>query len=254
MRIFQFIENPVYVYVDDEKYATIFQLARQKYFPNRTKIIILDREDIWSFNLRRNISYIFSNPGYPKFYPNTINPNYSCAMHSKYEVLQKSIRDNAFSTKYFAWIDVGYFRKYLEENNPQPFKIDLPPNFVPNKVAYNEVFSPSNRTLNEIICKNAVWVGGGFFIAEFHVMLKWVEDYIFFTERFIELGLMSTDQQVIYAMNQPSIYKKIGKPRIDIQTYRGNRPEEWFYLGYLCKNIGQCLKFGNVLCSDIHFN
>ena len=176
-------------------------------------------------------------------------------MHSKYEVLERSIRDNAFSTKYFAWIDVGYFREYLEEKIIQPFKIHLPPNFIPTKVAYNEVYSPSIRSLNEIISENEVWVGGGFFIAESDVMLKWVEDYMFYAERFIEIGLMSTDQQVIYAMIQPSIYNKIGKRRVGIQPYKGNGfwnwNGEWFYLGYLCKNNVRCLQFGNELCSDI---
>ena len=101
--------------------------------------------------------------------------------------------------------------------------------------------------MKEIIYENAVWVGGGFFIAESDVMLKWVEDYIFYVERFIQMRVISTDQQVIYAMNQPSIHNRIRKPRVDVQPYRGNADGEWFYLGYLCKNSAQCLKFGNYL-------
>ena len=236
MRFFQFIKNPLYVYIDDEKYKSIFQEMRQKHFQNMTKITVLDRRKMWAFRLRQNISNIFSNPEYPKIYPNTIIAEYSCVMHAKYEVLQISIKDNAFNTKYFAWIDVGYFRDSIKKENMQQFKIALPPNFVPTKVAYNEVFSPFYRTLEQIIYKNELWVGGGFFIAASDVMLKWVEDYMYYTERFIELGLISTDQQVIYGMIQPLIHKKIGKRRVAIQSYRGYKPTEWVYLGHLCKH------------------
>ena len=237
MRIFQFIANPLYVYLDDVKYISIFQELRQRHFQNITKIVVIDRRKMWAFSLRRNISNIFSNPDYPRLYPNTVIEEYSCAMHAKYEVLQRSIKDNAFNTKYFAWIDVGYFRDSLKSEDMQQFKIDIPPNFVPTKVAYNEVFSPLYRTLKNIVYKNEVWVGGGFFIAESDVMLKWVEDYMYYTERFIELGLISTDQQVIYGMMQPLIHKKIGNRRVTIQPYRGDDPTRWLYLGYLCKKL-----------------
>lgn len=235
MRAFKYIENPLYVYVDNEENADIFKDIRGERHRNRTKIIVLDRRKMWSFNLKENISHIFSNPKYPKFYPNTVLADYSCAMHAKYEVVKKSIETNAFNTKYFAWIDVGYFRDSLEKKNLDYFQIVQPPNFLPHKVAYNEVFNPSILTLRQIIYENKLWVGGGFFIAKSDVMLKWIEDYMYYTEQFIELNLISTDQQVIYGMIQPRIHKKIGKRRVAIQTYKGSDPSIWLYLGYLCK-------------------
>ena len=234
MAIFKYIENPLYVYVDKEEYGNIFRKIREEKFLNRTKIIVLNRKKLWSFGLIQNISAIFSEPKYPKFYPNTVLAEYSCAMHAKYEVLQKSITDNAFNTKYIAWADVGYYRDLLKKPPVHEFKVHLPPDFKSTKVSYNQVNSPMHRTLNQIIRNNEVWVGGGFFIADNNVMSKWVEDYMFYTERFIELGKISTDQQVLYAMAQPFIHKKIGKRRVGVQAYQGNDPSQWLYLGYLC--------------------
>ena len=234
MSVFQFIDNPLYVYVDEEKYAAMFRKIRAGRLRNKTKIIVLDRKKLWSFNLKPNISAIFSDPKYPKYYPNTVNADYSCAMHAKYEVIQKSTKENAFNTKYFAWIDVGFFRDATNKTH-QPFKIHIPPHFVTTKVGYNAVFSPWRRTLRDIMHNNEIWVGGGFFIAEVSVMGKWVEDYMYFAERFIEHKLINTDQQVIYAMSQPLIHKALGKRRVAVQSYIGKDPSKWLYLGYLCK-------------------
>ena len=234
MVIFKYIENPLYVYVDKEEYATLFKKIREKRFQNETKIVVLNREKLWSFGLKPNISAIFSQPNYPKFYPNTVLAEYSCAMHAKYEVLQKSISDNAFNTKYIAWVDVGYYRELLNKPPVQPFNVHIPPDLDSTKVAYTQVNSLSRRTLTHIIKNNEILFGGGFFIAAVKTMYKWVEDYMFYTERFIELGKISTDQQVLYGMVEPFIHKKIGKRRVAIQSYEGNEPSKWLYLGYLC--------------------
>ena len=237
MSTFRFIDNPLYMYVDKDKYADIFRRVRQNGLRNRTKIIILDRRKMWSFNLKSNISRIFSNPSYPKFYPNTVNPEYSCAMHAKYEVIKRSAKENFFNTKYFAWIDVGFFREManMSETNHDSFTIHTPSKFNDTKVAYNEVFSPWRLSLRQIMRGNKVWVGGGFFLGDVDVIQTWAEDYMYYTERFIEQRLMNTDQQVVYAMAQPSIHKKLGKRRVAIQPYKGDNSSDWFYLGYLCR-------------------
>ena len=152
MSIFQFIDNPLYVYVDDVKYVEVFKDIRRRHLKNRTKIILLDRKQLWSFNLKQNISSIFSDPKYPKFYPNTVIADYSCAMHAKFEVVQKAVEDNQFNTKYFAWIDIGLFRD-LVNTTSQAFKIDIPTKFNESRVAYNQVFSPMKMTLKQIIRK-----------------------------------------------------------------------------------------------------
>ena len=234
MHIFENIHNPLYVYVDSEEYQKFFETIRRN-MTSKTKVILIDRDSLESFRLKDNISAIFSNPKYPKHLPNTVIPEYSCAMHAKYDVMTQSVRDNAFNTNFFAWLDIGYFRD-LVNTTYQPFQIHLPPCFDVTKVAFNEIFSLKNRTLRQIVDHNEVWVGGGLFFAERSVMLQWARDYKYYTEKFIHLGLMSTDQQVIYAMRQPTIHKELGKRRVAIQEYHVKYVENnWFGLGYLCK-------------------
>ena len=232
MSTFQYIDNPVYAFFDADKNAEDFRKIRTGPLKNKTKIVVLDRETLWAFKLKPNISDIFSNPDYPKYNPNTVNADYSCAMHAKYEVVQKVAKENTFNTKYIAWLDIGYFRDMNETNN---FHIHLPPKFAGSKVAYNQVFDAWHRTLEDIMHNNEIWVGGGFFIAEVSVMSKWVEDYMHYTEEFIKHKLINTDQQVIYSMIQPPVRKKFGKRRVAIQPYRGSKPSKWLYLGHLCK-------------------
>ena len=113
----------------------------------------------------------------------------------------------------------------------QPFNVHVPPDLDSTKVAYAQVNSLSRRTFTHIIKNNEILFGGG---AAVKTMYKWVEDCMFFTERFIELGKISTDQQVLYGMVEPFIHKNIGNRRIAIQSYGGNEPSKWLYLGYLC--------------------
>ncbi len=74
------------------------------------------------------VTRIFSDPMYPKFQPNTVVPEYSCAMHAKYELMIKAINANYFRTDYFAWIDIGLFR-HEDSSQTAPFHIILPPKF-----------------------------------------------------------------------------------------------------------------------------
>ena len=237
MKIFEYVDNPLYVYVDTKENQKAFKDIR-KNLRHKTKIILVEKKDVWGFNLKNNISQIFASPFYPKHHPNTINPQYSSAMHAKYGVMKKSIADNAFGAKHFAWLDIGYFRLVVSKID-KPFGIQVPYSFDDRKVAFSRVHEYNNRTLKEIIENNEVWVAGGFFLADTSIMKLWVEDYISYAEKFIELGMISTDQQVIYGMNQPSIYNEAGFPRrrVDVQEYISNVYDgeyEWFYLGYNC--------------------
>ena len=102
------------------------------------------------------------------------------------------------------------------------------------------------RTLRQIIENNEIWVAGGFFLANIKVMKKWVEDYMYYTKKFIELGLISTDQQVIYGLMQPSVQKssKFRKRKININEYI-SKNDKWYALGYNCTyNLNVILKDG----------
>ena len=235
MSTFKFLDNPLYVYVDNRHTEEIFKDIRKDY-RDRTKIVLLNKKDMWAFKLNQNISDIFSQPNYPRHLPNTVYPDYSCAMHAKYEVMHKSVEENAFKTEYFAWHDIGLFRDSLNETQPK-FAIQLPPKFALKRVAYNQVYSPRKRMLKDIIEGNEVWVSGSFFIAEKKVMRQWVSDYMFFTEEFIRQKWMSTDQQVIYGMSQPLIQKDLDKTPVAIQQYHAHKPNDYFGLGYLCRQV-----------------
>ena len=238
MEVFEFIDNPLYVYVDNTKFSDFFKVIRENSnLFHKTKFIIVDRKNLWAFSLQKNISTIFSNPKYPKFYPNTVNANYSCAMHAKYEVMKKSVEDNAFKTKYFAWIDIGLFRDEKDlKCKRQRFHIHTPENLSETEIAYSEVHTPINKGIKPIMHKNFVWVSGAFFIGIGDVMLKYTIEYMYYTEQFIGLKLINTDQQVIYAMRQPDVHNILRKPKVNIQTYHGGG---YFGLGYLCRTVIQ---------------
>ena len=77
---------------------------------NMTEVILVNRNDLWAFHLSNKINKIYQSPGYPKHFPNTMNENYSCAMHAKYDALQYVIEKRMYHNKYIAWVDIGYFQ------------------------------------------------------------------------------------------------------------------------------------------------
>ena len=153
---------------------------------------------MWSFGLVPEIARIFRKPGYPKHRPNTVVPNYSAAMHAKYEVMQSAIKENPFKTRYFCWLDIGLFRDLtdgdhdsiripnvpndslkFEQFSTDRFSIYLPPGLEPSSVAYQQVWDDRNKdaSVEQIVYENMVWVCGCFFIAEASVMYRWTEEY-----------------------------------------------------------------------------
>ena len=123
------------------------------------------------------IARIYAKPGYPKHHPNTVVPEYPAAMHAKYELVQLTIRNNPFRTKYFCWQDIGLFRENEQEDSPR-FSLTLPIGFQMDSVAYNEVYRRNSKaSVKDIISRNMVWVCGCFFIGEATVMFRWTEEY-----------------------------------------------------------------------------
>ena len=233
MKIFGKIRNPVVAYFDDDT-SVYFEKLRAVggLTSNLTRVTRIEREKLWSFTLRDNISRIYQTPDYPVHHPNTVIPEYACAMHAKYELMYQTLMLNPFRTKHFAWLDIGLFRD-LNEAETQFFQINPPPDFDENAIAYTDVWRAFRRNISDdIIFKaNLVWVCGCFFIGKIDVMFQWVIEYMQFTENFIRNGLMNSDQQVIFAMF--SNYS----PKSKIQTYfrHNSSYDEYFYLGYKCK-------------------
>ncbi|KAK6182308.1 hypothetical protein SNE40_010021 [Patella caerulea] len=231
MKTFQYLHNPLIVYVDDQEVAEIFEKLR-KDLKSMTKIIMLDRTKLWSFGLNRRITNIFSNASYPKFHPNTVVPEYSCAQHAKYECVQRAIQVDYFSSHHvhYSWLDIGYFREIV--SCAYNFKLVLPDNFNKNRISFTQVNNAVPAiSISDIFLKNQVWVGGGMILASKDVFENFIHHYMEAVEIFLEKSLMNSDQQVIYA-----IYSEVGRqffnPNVELQLYGSYNG--WFYLGFLC--------------------
>ncbi|ESO85696.1 hypothetical protein LOTGIDRAFT_155187 [Lottia gigantea] len=227
MSTFQYLANPLVAFVDDKKFADHLRHLRRN-MANATKIILIEKSKLWSFGLKDKIHNIYSKPGYPKFYPNTVLPGYSCAQHAKYDAVQMAIEKNYFHTNYFTWLDIGYFREKLEST--RLFELILPPQFNPNRISFTEVGRYEDISLRKIVYENKVWVGGGMALGKSEIFLKFIAEYKKATETFIKMSLMSTDQQVLYGLYSRQ-GRKLLKPTIELQTYRS---DDWFHLGLLC--------------------
>ena len=241
MKVFQQIENPLVVYVERQEDVEYFtQLRRDRC---RTHIVLVNRNDTWAFSLQLNISKIYHDPNYPKYYPNTFYPEYSCTMHAKYEFMKHASNLNMFGTNYFAWVDIGYFRQMISTTNITQFILVPPPQFDEGKVSYNAIGSRKANLSPETIFKsNKVWVGGGFFLTTRDLMMNWTALYQTNVEYFLRKGLMNTDQQVIYAMVNS------GRSTIPIQTFEKDRRRKgsfWFYLGYQCMSTTSIAQLDN---------
>lgn len=225
------IRNFMLIFVEDNTTDTIVRKVRSSLPPHFTKIIRIKRSSLWAFKIENTIRKIYEAPCYPKFHPNTVLASYSCVMHAKYDLMRMAVEKNYFRTKYFSWVDVGYFRD--EPEGSSPFSLGLPKDFNEERVAYTEVYSrQSQMNCKEIVFKNLVWVGGGYFVGRGDVILTWVTQYQSYVYKMLRSGLMSTDQQVLYCM----FNAKTHHASVKIQVYKAqNKYHDWFTLGYLSK-------------------
>ncbi|ESO02366.1 hypothetical protein HELRODRAFT_161626 [Helobdella robusta] len=237
MRTFYSIRNPVVFYSDSQEICDYFRTLRQHLPKFKTKIILKERSSLWAFSIEKETEEIFKQVGYPKHYPNTVVPAYSCSMHAKYELLRETIITNPFKTKYIAWIDVGLFRNLAQDKNPianpkklKMFGLKLPPDFNEENIGYTEVHRRNDDLLPvDIVYINLVWVCGCFFLGRMDVMFRWTAEYMEGVEWLLRKRLMNTDQQIIYVLANSKLIKT------QIQTYKDFQGHSWFYLGYLCK-------------------
>ncbi|XP_067669997.1 uncharacterized protein [Haliotis asinina] len=233
MKVFGYIRNRLVAYTDSQDVYDHFVNLRRRFPSNMTKVFLIDRYNLWSFSLADEIRSIYKKPNYPKHQPNTVNENYSCAMHAKFELVNKVLAEELFPTKYFCWLDIGLFRSIADEK--KTFKLKIPKEWDQRKVAYSAI-SPFKKeeTIAKVIKNNMVWVGGAMFLGTAEVLHNYTEDYMNTVKMLIKQRLMNTDQQVIYSMYLPSSQVK---PRVQIQTFsRQHNPYDyWFYLGYLCR-------------------
>lgn len=238
MTIFSRINNPVVAYFDTDNDAAYFEIVRSSLPNHLTKVVRVSQSNLWSFHLVPYIKELFKQPWYPKHSPNTINAEYSAAMHAKYELIKRTIIENPFRTQFVCWLDVGLFRDLVPAiaipslPSGPPFQLSLPDGFDAERIAYTEV-SPREVQLDAevIVYGNLVWVCGCFFVGQVDVLFRWTLEYMEGVEKMLEQRWMSTDQQVIYWIYNENLHKT------QIQTYADETHQfnSWFYLGYLSK-------------------
>ena len=168
MEVYGQVNVSLVVYVDNSLHQMRSQSLRHHF---NTIIIKINRKTLNSFKYLKKINKFFEQDGYPKHHPNTVVPEYSCIMHAKYELVRKTIIQNPFKSKYFAWMNVGIFKNVFDS---KIFSMHLSPNFIESSVAYSRFSARQLKlTAKEIIFGNKVWVCEGYFIASAQVMFRW---------------------------------------------------------------------------------
>ena len=99
------VKNLMIAFVDNDVDIRYMTEIRSRLPPDRTLVIKVSQSEMWSFSLVPRIAAIFNHTGYPKYFPNTVLPRYSAAMHAKYEVMLRATTENPFRTRYFCWLD-----------------------------------------------------------------------------------------------------------------------------------------------------
>ncbi|XP_061166829.1 uncharacterized protein LOC133175738 [Saccostrea echinata] len=236
-KTFQYLTNPLVVYTDCAEFRDLMKKLRSEGKLNyETEIFFVKRKTLWPFQLVDRIKKVFTQPGYPIHYPNTVNPFYAASQHAKYAVMSDAVQRNLFNTPCYAWLDIGYFRDLVGNN--ESFELKIPPNFDQSRVAVNLVFNQSmGMDPFRIFRGNIVWVGGGIIIGTRKVVIEFEKLYHKAVLYFLEKNLMNTDQQVLFSM-YTNHGRRTLKPKIELQLYipRGHG-NIWFYLGYLCRAV-----------------
>ncbi len=194
MRPFGQIQNPVIAFFDNSSHAEFFLGIRGNY-TNSTKIILLEnRKDLWTFQITTEIKEIFEIPGYPGLPPATTVPEYSSAMHAKYEVTLWAVQQNLFNTRYFAWFDIGFFK---DLKRSEPFHMYPPPDFDSKRVAYSQISKRENLpSLEKLLNRTMPWICGGCFLGNPTSLTQWSWQYRATIEAMLKEKIMASDQEV----------------------------------------------------------
>nr|XP_022300792.1 uncharacterized protein LOC111108996 [Crassostrea virginica] len=237
MRTYSYMKNPVVFYTDDETYIDFFSKNASLQF----EVILVNRTDLWAFQILSNITEIYSNVTYPEYYPNTNNSEYTCVTHSKLQLLALTVQNKSFDTDYYCWVDAGYFRdiSHIEKK----FWLEVPDDFNKSRIAVTRVFDRDleKYTAEDIILNNLNWVGGGLFLGTPEVILEFHDQYKGAVLRYLKQGKMNVEQHILFAMYTRQERNKYSI-RVELQRYiPGQRPvvnaNYWFYLGYVMYRV-----------------
>lgn len=235
------VANPIVAYMENDDDAEYFRKIRSCLPPTHTKIIKVQRGELWSFKLRPYIKHIYSRSGYPRHEPNTVYPEHTCASHAKYELLEMAAKKNYFQTPFFAWLDIGYFGN-LDGTDFAMFKLIPPATFNVEMVAMTQAWPHDpNIPAKDVIRHNLVWVSGEMLLGDQKMVLNFTLHYKEMVNQLIKDDLSSGDEQTIYLMySTPRRKLKQAK----IKTYMCHEGQLGLYgrdtrflcLGYVCKN------------------
>lgn len=235
------VANPVVAYIEDDDVAQYFQEIRSCLPPAWTKIIRIQRSELWSFKLRPYFKQIYNRPGYPQHYPNTVFPEHTCASHAKYELLEMAVKKNYFKTPFFTWLDISYFRN-LDRTNFKTFKLIPPATFNVDMVSMSQTYPHDpNIPAKDVILHNLVWVSGEMLLGMRESLANFTVLYKQTVERLLKDGLSSGDEQVIYLMYSTPLRKP---KQVMIKTYMCHdgqlglygRDTRFLCLGYVSRN------------------
>lgn len=229
---YKLLLNPLVVYTDCDVFASLMLNLRNN-SKMLTKIIRIDKKMLWPFSLKSKVQKLFNIPQYPKHYPGTTYPDYTCATNSKLSILVDGLK--RFNTSYYCWLDAGYL-KYLRGRN-KLFTLDVPKNFNESKIGVTRAVNASlNFTPKEIFYKQLSWVAGGIFLGVPEKIIKFEKQYRETVLRFLNRNLISPEQQVLYAMYSNEERRK-HPIDVNLQLYvPGSMPapdkSPWHFLGY----------------------
>ena len=199
----------------------------------QTLIRVIERKNLWVFSLLNTTEAVCQRGD--SICDRHISAEYPLAMHVKYELLYRTILTNPYRTKYFAWVDIGYYRKYL--NKTEHFIIELPKGFEKDKIAYGDVSrlwgSANNR---EQLSKDEKRIAGGFFIGMLEPLLRWSVEYLDYMYYLLtEKNVVLTDQKLINNVlsNHNPRHNRLSS---GLQLYNGSG-NPWFYLGLVSRKI-----------------
>ncbi|KAK7114093.1 hypothetical protein V1264_000214 [Littorina saxatilis] len=220
------IVSPVVLYTDSAQFARYFLGVRRR-LEHLTKVVRVDRSKLWSFSLRDKIAKIYSGH-YPRFYPNTVNPDYTCMTHAKFDMLEDAITNDFFLSPYVAWMDVGYMRELPRKWKSSLHAVLPPADFNASTVLCGQRYAPKFwKPYWSVLVWNDNWVAGGFFLATRDVMGQFVRLYRRAVGVFLEKGYSQVEQQIIHAMYTRS-GRNLVRPEVELQAVPGG----WFHIGF----------------------
>ncbi|XP_060568168.1 uncharacterized protein LOC132726809 [Ruditapes philippinarum] len=229
-KAFKYLLNALIVYTNSILFKN-HMLEIRRDLLSVTKVLLIDSMSITSFQYIKRIQDIFLLHSYPKYYPHTTNPSYTCVMHAKFDFLLKATEENTFKSKYFMWLDVGYF-----SSKPplKMFHLSKPPSFNETKIAAGQLVSNLTQALEldpyTIFKKKKSIVAAGLLFGEKSRIINFSKLYQSGFRYFLSQNLTNSEQQVIYA-----IYcdkgNRILKPTVELQYYKAPGVSNYHFLG-----------------------